>query len=83
MGLSFVTKVAPARIVSMMMGVWFFSNAIGNYTTGYLGTFYDKMPKSQFFTLLTTIAVVAGVLLFILGRPLDKIVGKHDKQEAH
>jgi POT family proton-dependent oligopeptide transporter len=83
MGLSFVTKVAPARIVSMMMGVWFFSNAIGNYTTGYLGTFYDKMPKSQFFTLMTTIAVVAGVLLFILGRPLDKIVGKHDKQEAH
>jgi hypothetical protein len=32
---------------------------------------------------MTTIAVVAGVLLFILGRPLDKIVGKHDKQEAH
>ena len=83
MGLSFVTKVAPARIVSMMMGVWFFANAIGNYTTGYLGTFYEKMPKSQFFALCTAIAMVAGVALFILSRPLDKIVGKHDKQEAH
>ena len=83
MGLSFVTKVAPARIVSMMMGVWFFANAIGNYTTGYLGTFYEKMPKAQFFALCTAIAMVAGVALFILSRPLDKIVGKHDKQEAH
>jgi len=27
--------------------------------------------------------MVAGVALFILSRPLDKIVGKHDKQEAH
>ena len=83
MGLSFVTKVAPARIVSMMMGVWFFANAIGNYTTGYLGTFYEKMPKAQFFTLCTAIALVAGVVLFVFSRPLDKIVGKHDKQEAH
>ncbi len=82
-GLSFVTKVAPIRIVSMLMGVWFLANFIGNYMTGYLGTFYEKMPKTQFFGLMTTIGVVAGVVLFIIGRPLDKIVSKHDKQEAH
>jgi POT family proton-dependent oligopeptide transporter len=82
-GLSFVTKVAPARIVSMMMGVWFLANFIGNYMTGYLGTFYEKMPKAQFFTLMTAIAVIAGVVLFILAKPLDKIVSKHDKFEAH
>src|SRR5262249_21294942 len=77
--LSFVTAVAPVRIVSMMMGVWFLANFIGNYMTGYLGTFYEKMPKTQFFTMLTTIGVVAGVVLFIISRPLDKIVSKHDK----
>jgi POT family proton-dependent oligopeptide transporter len=82
-GLSFVTKVAPVRIVSMMMGVWFLANFIGNYMTGYLGTFYEKIPKTQFFTLMTAIAVVAGLALFAIGRPLDKIVSKHDKQEAH
>jgi POT family proton-dependent oligopeptide transporter len=82
-GLSFVTKVAPARIVSMMMGVWFLANFIGNYMTGYLGTFYEKMPKDQFFTLMTTIAVVAGVVLFIIGRPLDKVVARHDAHQAH
>jgi POT family proton-dependent oligopeptide transporter len=82
-GLSFVTKVAPVRMVSMMMGVWFLANFIGNYMTGYLGTFYEKIPHAQFFQLMTTIAVVAGVVLFIIGRPLDKIVSKHDSFQAH
>ena len=82
-GLSFVTKVAPIRMVSMMMGVWYLANFIGNYMTGYLGTFYETMPKAQFFQLMTTIAVVAGVVLFFLGRPIDKIVSKHDRHEEH
>ena len=81
-GLSFVTKVAPVRIVSMMMGVWFLANFIGNYMTGYLGTFYEKIPHAQFFTLMTAIAVVAGLVLFAIGRPLDKIVSKHDSHQA-
>jgi POT family proton-dependent oligopeptide transporter len=82
-GLSFVTKVSPARIVSMMMGVWFLANFIGNYMNGYLGTFYERWPKAQFFTLMTAIAVIAGIVLFILAKPLDRIVSKHDRHEAH
>jgi len=82
-GLSFVTKVSPARIVSMMMGVWFLANFIGNYMTGYLGTFYEKVSHHQFFLMLTGIGVVAGLILFLMSRPLDRIVGAHDRQEAH
>ena len=82
-GLSFVTKVAPARIVSMMMGVWFLANFIGNYMTGYLGTYYEKIPHEKFFLMLTGIGVVAGLILFAMSKPLDKIVGAHDRQEAH
>ncbi len=78
-GLSFVTKVAPAAMVSMMMGVWFLANFIGNYMTGYLGTYWEKIPHSQFFMLMTGIAITAGLILFIIGRPLNKIVGGHDK----
>jgi POT family proton-dependent oligopeptide transporter len=81
-GLSFVTKVAPARIVSMMMGVWFLANFIGNYMTGYLGTFWEKIPHQQFFLLMTAIGVGAGVVLFAIGRPLDKIVLAHDRHRA-
>src|SRR5512144_2962143 len=48
-GLSLVTKIAPARIVSMMMGVWFLSSFFGNYLAGYLGTFWEKISKENFF----------------------------------
>ncbi|MBK6470975.1 MAG: hypothetical protein IPF94_09600 [Betaproteobacteria bacterium] len=51
------------RFVSMMMGVWFLSSFVGNYMTGYLGTYYEKMPRLGFFVMLTVIGVVAGLLL--------------------
>ena len=81
-GLSFVTKVAPARIVSMMMGVWFLANFIGNYMTGYLGTFYERMPHDRFFLLLAGIGVAAGVVLFVMSRPMEKVVAAHDRPAA-
>jgi len=78
-GLSFISKVAPARMVSMMMGVWFMSNFFGNYLSGYLGTFWEVWPRETFFLVLTGMGVGAGVLMFIIARPLQKIVEKHDK----
>jgi POT family proton-dependent oligopeptide transporter len=81
-GLSFVTKIAPVRMVSMLMGVWFLANFFGNYLNGYLGTFYGTMSHAQYFTLLLVLGVAAGVALLILSRPLDKIVLKHDRGEA-
>ncbi len=46
-GLSLVTKVSPARIVSMMMGMWFVSSFAGNYLSGVLGTLYDDMIEAD------------------------------------
>ena len=77
-GLSLVTKVAPARIVSMMMGVWFLANFLGNYLTGYLGTFYEKMPRQAFFSLLAALAVGAGLAIFALSKPLKSAVGHNN-----
>ena len=81
-GLSFVTKIAPARMVSMLMGVWFLANFFGNFLNGYLGTFYEKMPRDQYFFLLMVLGVGAGVAMLILSRPLDKVVARHDRGEA-
>jgi proton-dependent oligopeptide transporter, POT family len=81
-GLSFVTKVAPAKIVSMMMGVWFLANFFGNYLSGYLGTFWEKMPRESYFLLLTVLGVVAGGAIFVLARPINKVVSRHDRMEA-
>jgi proton-dependent oligopeptide transporter, POT family len=78
-GLSLVTKVAPARMVSMMMGVWFLSSFFGNYLSGYLGTFWEKMPRSNFFLMLTALGVGSGIAMYALGRPLGRIVARHEK----
>jgi proton-dependent oligopeptide transporter, POT family len=74
-GLSLVTKVAPARLVSMLMGMWFLSNFFGNYLAGYLGTFYEKMSHESFFLMLMALGVAAGLAILSLGKPLRKAVG--------
>ena len=78
-GLSFVTKVAPARMVSMLMGMWFLANFLGNYVSGYLGTFWEKIPHGQFFLLMTALGVTAGIAMLLLSRPMNKIVASHDR----
>jgi POT family proton-dependent oligopeptide transporter len=75
-GLSLVTKIAPARIVSMMMGVWFLSSFFGNYLSGYLGTFWEKMPREQFFLLMFGLSFAAGMAFLALLKPLKKAIGQ-------
>ena len=81
-GLSFVTKIAPARMVSLLMGVWFLANFGGNYLSGYIGTFYEKMPRQSFFVLLAVMGMGAGLLMFLISRPLDKAVASHDRRQV-
>ncbi len=44
-GLSLVSKVAPARMVSMLMGLWLATSFIGNFIAGWLGSFWSSMDK--------------------------------------
>ncbi len=74
-GLSLVTKVAPVRLMGMVMGAWYLSNFFGNYLSGYLGSFYERMPKDSFFLMLGVLGVVAGAAIFALQKPLKNAVG--------
>ncbi len=74
-GLSLVTKVSPARLVSMMMGMWFLSSFFGNYLSGYLGMYYEKMSHENFFLMLTVIGVLTGAAMVALQAPLKKAIG--------
>ena len=75
-GQSLVAQVAPPSLVSMLMGMWFLSNFIGNYFTGYLGTFYEKMPRETFFVMLGGLGLAAGFAIFVLGKPLRSAMGR-------
>jgi POT family proton-dependent oligopeptide transporter len=75
-GYSLVSKVAPVRLASMLMGMWFLGNFAGNYLAGYLGTFYEKMPRESFFLMLMALGVAGGAAIFALSMPLRKAVGR-------
>jgi len=76
-GLSLVTKVSPARIVSMMMGMWFLSSFFGNFLSGVIGALYEgrTLNAQQFFLLLTALGVATGLAIFAFNKPLKKIIG--------
>jgi POT family proton-dependent oligopeptide transporter len=63
-GLSLVTKVAPARILSMMMGVWLATSFTGGFLAGYIGSFWSRMEKPEFFLMVAAIASLAGAMIF-------------------
>lgn len=77
-GLSLVTKVAPAKIVSMMMGVWFLASFFGNYVAGYIGMYYDRIPKDEFFIFLATLALIPGVLFVVSHKKLTRSLGSNN-----
>jgi proton-dependent oligopeptide transporter, POT family len=63
-GLSLVTKIAPVRILSMMMGVWLATSFVGGFLAGYLGSFWSGMEKPEFFLMIAAIAALAGAVIF-------------------
>jgi POT family proton-dependent oligopeptide transporter len=73
-GLSLVTKVSPARIVSMMMGIWLASSFAGNFIAGWLGSFWSSMDKMMFFLMIAGIAMVAGAVILAFDRPLRPVL---------
>jgi POT family proton-dependent oligopeptide transporter len=81
-GLSLVTKVSPARIVSMMMGIWFLSSFLGNFLSGVIGLLYTRWSSEAFFVLLTLLGVGAGIAIWLFNRPLRSAMGGDPDQRA-
>ena len=69
-GLSLVSKIAPASILSLLMGLWLATSFAGNLLAGWLGGFWSAMGKVEFFLMIALIALVASVAIRLLARPL-------------
>jgi proton-dependent oligopeptide transporter, POT family len=65
-GLSYVTKVAPAQFVSLLMGTWFLAISAANFLGGFLAGLIDEIPsRATFFALPTGTAWAAGLLMLL------------------
>ena len=69
-GLSYVSKLAPIKLVGLMFGFWFVCSAVANYLGGKTGSYIDKISEayglSNFFLIFFVIPVLAGILMIVL-----------------
>jgi POT family proton-dependent oligopeptide transporter len=70
--MALVSRTAPARINSTMMGVAFTALFVANLIVGWVGSFYEKMTPAQFWLLHAAIAAAGGVVIMIFGRILER-----------
>jgi POT family proton-dependent oligopeptide transporter len=74
-GLSSMTKLAPARIVGAMMGIWFLGASIGNFIAGQLAAFYEEMPLHQLLGTVSILPIAAGIIMLLLSKRFNTMMG--------
>ena len=74
-GMSAMTKLAPARIGGLIMGVWYLSISIGNFTGGRISSLYGTMPLPILFRSIALFGIGAAIVMFLLARPIKRLMG--------
>ena len=68
-GLSYVSKLAPIRLVGLMFGFWLLSSFFANLIGGFTGSYIDKISLSVgltgFFLIFTLVPIFIGFLIFL------------------
>jgi POT family proton-dependent oligopeptide transporter len=70
-GLSMVSKLAPARFATMLMGMWLFTSSFGSFLAGSMAELFPTMPPTRFFLILFAALFAASMLLFSLVKKIQ------------
>ncbi len=73
-GLSAMTRLAPARIAGLVMGVWFLGNSVGNFIGGRVSGLYESMALPTLFGAVGGFAIVAGLVLLVFVGPMKRML---------
>jgi len=73
-GLSAMTKLAPTRVVGMMMGLWFVSTGAGNYLGGRMASLYGSMTIPTLFAITAAFAMAAAIAMVLLLKPTVRLM---------
>jgi POT family proton-dependent oligopeptide transporter len=71
-GLALISKLAPARVTSIIMGVWFATTLPADVLAGFLGGFWSRLAKTDFFLMIALIAALAGIALWALSHAVQR-----------
>ena len=73
MGISFVSKVAPAKYKGMMMGGWFVATAIGNLLVSVGGYLWGDLPLWTVWLVFAALCILSAVFMFLMMKRLEKV----------
>ena len=75
-GLSAMTKLAPARVTGLMMGVWFLAASVGNYIGGQISGLYESFSREAIFSAVAGYSILAGVIMALLIGPIKRMMAR-------
>ena len=77
-GLSFVNKLSPVRLMALMFGVWYLANFVANTAGGLIGSYIDKITEatsmSSFFMIFVISSFAAAGMLLLLNKRLKRLM---------
>ncbi len=77
-GLSYVSKLVPGRMIAVTYGIWYLAIAVGNKVAGTMGGMIDSISAeygmSNFFLIFTLVPMAAGIVILILSPVLKKLM---------
>jgi POT family proton-dependent oligopeptide transporter len=74
-GLSAMTKLAPARIAALIMGVWFLSISVGEFIGGQVASVYERFPLPVLFGVVALFSILCAAVLTLFIKPMKKLSG--------
>jgi POT family proton-dependent oligopeptide transporter len=72
--MALISKLAPARMTSIIMGVWFATTLPADVLAGFLGGFWSSMAKANFFLMIALIAALGSIALWVTSHIVQKWV---------
>jgi POT family proton-dependent oligopeptide transporter len=75
-GLSAMTKLAPPRVASLIMGVWFMATSVGNFLGGQVAGAYEKFSLPTIFGVVAGVALAFAVLMALLIKPIKRMLAR-------
>ena len=71
--LSFITKLAPVKYASLMMGTYFAATGFGNKLAGLVGEWSQSAGEFEIFTGIAVFCTILGVIVIAILKPLKRL----------
>jgi len=73
-GLSMVSKLAPRRFATMLMGMWLLTSTFGNFVAGLAGEKMEHYAPITFFTAMAVFLIIASLVCFLLIKKITSMM---------